>query len=337
MEKTVTIGLLAPAFMPLTGYEETARDLGLRLAVVTPQKIRWTTRQVDALIWQDNRWHNKVTSLPTSMYNRFYSPKQPFIDAIEKIIGRDKIFNHITRFDKWEMHTILENSLLRRYMPPTALYSSQSLQDYLKRYDSVILKPRLGHLGYQILLIQQDSSGYYLHHGSKYPVASYSNLQDLNKQLSQHLSTDYLIQQFIPFSTLDGRVFDVRALVQKGATGTWEVTGLISRIALKYSYVTNISVQVIPGEEALLKAFPNLDLLAPLVKASIKGAQIVEQSLGSLGEISVDFAFDEQGTMWIIELNGKPMKSIFKELNDPITLKKVYNTPLAYARYLATK
>lgn len=337
MNKIVPVGLLTPSFSPLTGYEKNAQALGIKLVVVVPSKIRWASGQVEALILQEEKWIKRITSLPKAFYNRFYGPKPPVVDALEKIIGKDQVFNHVTQFDKLKLHAIFENSALQEYMPSTSLFSPDTLQEYLEKYSAAILKPRYGHLGYQILLVRTDHNGYHLHHGSKHPTASFNNFQKLSLTLSKSLSSNCIIQKFIPFSTLNDRIFDVRALVQKDSTGTWQVSGLVSRVALSYSYITNISVAIIPGEEALKEAYPHTDYISLLRKISVKGAQIAEQSLGSLGEISVDFALDRQGKVWIIELNGKPTKAVFKKLDNGQILERVYQTPLEYARYLATK
>ena len=45
---------------------------------------------------------------------------------------------------------------------------------------------------------------------------------------------------------------------------------------------------------------------------------------------------DEQGRIWIIELNGKPMKSMFSALGDARLMKTVYERPLCYALHLCS-
>ena len=54
-----------------------------------------------------------------------------------------------------------------------------------------------------------------------------------------------------------------------------------------------------------------------------------------LGEICVDFALDEEGNLWIIEVNGKPDKNLFFYLKDEQLLKRLYSAPFKYAYFLA--
>ena len=336
MREQVTVGILTPFFAPQTGYESVANDLDVNLVVVTPERIRWKTGEVQSLIWNGGSWDSKVVPLPQAMYNRFYGPKPQVISALEKILGRNKVFNHVTHFDKWELYNILVNSSLRTCTPPTALYTPNTLASYLRKFKYAILKPRLGHLGYKVLLVSQDTQGYHLYQGSKYPVSSYVSFEDLTAKLKEAISPNFLVQRFIPLASLEGKIFDLRCLVQKDGQSSWTVTGLVSRVALSYSYITNISQAILPGEVVLEQAFPHSNLLAQIKEISIKGAQIAEQSLGSLGEISVDLGLDDRGQIWIIELNGKPMKGIFRELQDTNTIERIFQMPLAYARHLAT-
>lgn len=57
------------------------------------------------------------------------------------------------------------------------------------------------------------------------------------------------------------------------------------------------------------------EILRSLHEISVKTAQEAETHIGSLGELSVDFVLDEQSKLWIIELNGKPQKRIYNNLN----------------------
>ena len=70
---------------------------------------------------------------------------------------------------------------------------------------------------------------------------------------------------------------------------------------------------------------------------SIKAACLLEKQLGHLAELSVDFGLDHANKLWIIEINGKPDKQLYAELDDPKLMEQVYLTPLEYALYLPKK
>jgi D-alanine-D-alanine ligase-like ATP-grasp enzyme len=77
------------------------------------------------------------------------------------------------------------------------------------------------------------------------------------------------------------------------------------------------------------------EILQSLYKVSVKAAQEAETYMGSLGELSVDFVLDEHKKLWIIELNGKPQKSIYEDLKCFKDKKIIYSRPLEYAYYLS--
>ncbi|MNP78274.1 hypothetical protein D3C76_1758460 [compost metagenome] len=66
---------------------------------------------------------------------------------------------------------------------------------------------------------------------------------------------------------------------------------------------------------------------------SLRSAEIIEIDSGiHLCEVSVDLALDKEGHVWIIEVNGKPQKSLYDEIS--FQKKAVYSRPIEYARYL---
>ena len=117
-----------------------------------------------------------------------------------------------------------------------------------------------------------------------------------------------------------------------------ECNTTLSRVAVRNYFVTNVCRSIIPVEEAL--AHKQLDqgkLLEQLTQMSLQIAELLDKHLGLLGEISVDFALDEQNYPWIIEVNGMPSKELFLPLRNRKILKKAYQSPLEYAYSLATK
>jgi hypothetical protein len=57
--------------------------------------------------------------------------------------------------------------------------------------------------------------------------------------------------------------------------------------------------------------------------------------MGLLGEISVNFVLDKEMKLWIIELNGKPQKSIYKDIKNFKYEQLIYRRPLEYAYFLS--
>jgi len=77
------------------------------------------------------------------------------------------------------------------------------------------------------------------------------------------------------------------------------------------------------------------EILQSLNDISINTARIVEFDTGGLGELGIDFALDEERKLWIIEINGKPQKDIYKDLKGYQYKKLIYSRSIEYAYYLS--
>ena len=335
MEKKC-IGLLTPFFQPIPAYTRPAAELGAELAIITPRRIDWQEQRVEALLWDGSTWQQQTIPLPRAFYNRFYGPKPKVATRLEMLVGKNKVFNHITRFDKLAVHQALAESALQKHLPEAYPYEPERLLQLLAQRQQIILKPRTGQLGVGIYLLRKKGRQAVAHLGTISPIASFSSTEKLLAWLDDIAGDSWLLQEFIPLARLDGRAFDVRILVQKDGTGTWQATGALSRTALRYSYVTNLSHAILPAADVLRQAFPNRSLLPELEALSLAAAEAAEQAFGSLGEISVDFRLDQEGNIWIMELNGKPMKNLFRALGVPELVKTVYQQPLRYALHLCS-
>ena len=147
-----------------------------------------------------------------------------------------------------------------------------------------------------------------------------------------------IIQEYIDLAAVSNAPFDIRALVQKNGAGHWQVTAVTSRVAENNQYITNIYQQILLTEQLLRENnYPAEQILTQVEELSIKTAEVLEQALGHLGEICVDIGLDQNNKPWIIEVNGKPDKQIYEELNNPELINRVHLTPLEYAHYLNTQ
>lgn len=336
MSNKMKIGLLSPFFLPISGYEEAADQLNVDLVIVTPQRIDWKNHGVYGLVYNGQAWEEETVALPRSLYNRYYGPKPKIVSRIEAVIGKNKVFNHITRFDKWMIHQLLMASPLKGHLPVTAPYTPEDVVKYLERFKRLIVKPTSGRLGTKIYLVAEDQGVYYLYHGTRSPVRHFYLLEDLLSNVKSLVDEEFLLQQYVPLASIDGRIFDVRLLAQKNGHGVWQISGMLSRMALSYSYVTNVTQAILPVQEVLRRAFPYRYFIPRLTELGIMAAQTIEASVGSLGELSVDLGIDENGNIWIIELNAKPMKDTFRALGHDLLMQEIYLQPLLYARHLAT-
>ncbi len=335
MEKLPIIGLLGIRLMPLTGYQ-IASTLDMQILVFTPKSIHWSSQQATGLLWDGIRWNRVTCPIPRAIFNRLFTDKRDLVTRLSNIIGPNRIFNEITKFDKWDVYQALLNGDLNPHLPETHLYQPRQLLSFLQRYYQVILKPRQGRQGLNIYRIDAVDNEFYLYSNTEYPIYSFDSASDLIRYLEQRHLGKFIMQAYIPFAEVDNRVFDARLIVQKNDIGKWQVTANLSRIALSYSYITNLCHAMTSVEEVFRYASFNPDKLYPKIKKlALQTAITLEKSIGHLGELSVDFGVDKQGNPWIIEVNGKPDKSLFREVDKQL-YKAVQQAPLSYGRYLAT-
>jgi hypothetical protein len=126
--------------------------------------------------------------------------------------------------------------------------------------------------------------------------------------------------------------------VQKNKEGEWTVTNVVSRIAYQGCFNTSVCENVLLSEEVLQHLYPPEKVNAifrSIYDISLSAAEILEtKTKYHLGELSVDFALDNDENVWIIEVNGKPQKDLYDGIRKQY---RVYKRPLQYARYLSKR
>ncbi len=335
MNEKPLIGLLCRSLTPKSSYES-CEELPITLVKFTVKGINWKEKKIAGLVFENGQWRKEVTKFPQAVYNRRYTSSRKTTKALEKIIGKDKVFNTFTRFNKLKTFNILNQSELKDFLIPTYQYNSKVLLEKLAQERSIVIKPIRGTLGIKVYRIDAIDNEYKVYLETIYPRKTINNSKELINYIEKVVSPKkrLVIQPFISFATVEGRLFDMRMLVQKNRQGIWDVTADLSRVAYISRFITNAAYAIQPISEVLEDTEIDIAILTQLKEISIKTAKVLEGSLGSLGEISVDFSIDTSGKIIIIEVNGRPHKSLFEDLDDN-TVKKIYCTPLQYAAYLA--
>ena len=131
-----------------------------------------------------------------------------------------------------------------------------------------------------------------------------------------------LVQQGISAEPPDERRFprfDLRLLMQKNGQARWDLTGLAARVGQTSGPTTNLS----NGARAE-EAEPVLDVLygRPLRKeilrraeeASFAACSLLDTELGPIGEVGLDIVPDTAGLPWIIEINARPGRNVFRRI-----------------------
>jgi len=332
----ILMGLLLNRTQRLPYYQYLSRKYGLRLLVFSPADINWSRRSTTGLLLQRGAWYWGTYPLPAAIYNRCYPGEARLIARLEEVLGSGRIFNTATAFDKLQVHQILQKSgVLQRYLPPAQALGSESLEKLLCEGKKLVIKPRIGQSGRGVYLLEPAG-------GSVVVSSAYGITLPLpTEAFSAFLAVlaaeaGYIVQEYVEGAVVHGGLFDVRLVAQKGRQGEWEITGALSRAAQPDTFVTNY-YRALYAPAHLLRPLGEMGrrALSTMAELALISAGQLDGGLGHLGEICVDFMVDPQGKPWIIEVNGKPDKSLFHELGDEEMRERVYLTPLTYLKRLS--
>lgn len=253
--------------------------------------------------------------------------------------------------DKWESYTLLQqNPVLGGILPETRLLTGpEVLEEMVGRYGCAYLKPVRGSIGRGIARFTPAGPGELvcecLPSGEKGVRRRSVDRTRLARWLSSYPSRRRMIvQQGLPLAVFDGRVADVRALVQKDGTGRWQITGMGVRVGAPGLFTANLSTggQALRPEALLSRIHPGdpraqQRLAQQLAGLSLRICHAVEAATGSLGELGIDLGIDRSGRVWYIEQNSQPGRTIFARLGDHERSRLSYVRLLEYARFLAAQ
>jgi glutathione synthase/RimK-type ligase-like ATP-grasp enzyme len=206
----------------------------------------------------------------------------------------------------------------------------------LSRYDTVFVKPVFGSGGTGIASVQRWRGGYIVNSVGR-PRLRVSSLPGVISVLGG-LNRHYLIQQGLKLNYLKGSTFDIRAIVQKNGEGQWQVSGRAVRMGRRGKITSNLHTggraYTVPA--VLEHCFPQRaeEIGQELDNLAIRVAEVMTKHAGPLCDLGLDMGVDNEGKVWLIEVNSKPGRKVFLQMGDRESRKKVVRTLVEYAKYL---
>ena len=248
---------------------------------------------------------------------------------------------HATR-NKWLKYKFMRTKRLSPYLPKTRIMSKASFWNLLKKYRHVLIKPVKGSRGKGIIQVSSLGNDQFVIHfeNRKTKVRgkekTYQYLIKKIRSSKYRKPSKYIVQRRISRPTVNGRPFDIRAIVQRRRHQKfWAVTGKIAKVAGKGYIVSNISRSngmVMPLKKAIqkssLKHFSVRKIESKLNKVTILTARRLETFFTGHRIYGLDLALDKKGHVWIIEANLFPILSHFRKMKD----KTMYRRIMAYKK-----
>ncbi|WP_238403746.1 YheC/YheD family protein [Paenibacillus paridis] len=233
----------------------------------------------------------------------------------------------LIRRDKWLQYRILRNgSSLAARLPETQLLKKNALTKMLLQYQSVVLKPRNGSYGRDILFIKRNGASTYRIQNEKNVIT----MRDINTLLilfrKKSSSRGYIVQRRLQLALIQHKPFDIRIMAQrkKGSASTWKVTGSYAKVAAQGYLVTNVTSRTIPVLEALnLARIGGRSLLVEAERIALLAAKRLGERYPKLRQVGFDIGIDRKRRVWIIEGNYQPDLRPFRLLKDSSMHRKI--------------
>lgn len=324
--------------------------LGINVMVFSPEDVSHDRKKIYGLFYSSGRrrWLRKWSPFPDVIYDRCRNQATTRFYQLKQFRSKYPNLTYLNRplANKWGMYQILyQNETIRPHLPFTEKFTSfQQVNKLLKRKKVLYLKPSNGTGGRGIIRIRKVENNLVTVEGrdAGRRIIPYQRitLQQLNnKFISWPLRARYLIQQGIDLSIGDGRVHDYRLLMQKNGEGNWELTGCAGRIGPRKSITSNLhgGGTAISMDRLLERKFSSSrsgEIKQTIEQLGHNIAQYLEKKFGKLCELGLDIAVDPHRRVWLLEVNPKPSREVFRRINEKGTYRRAIMRPLQYALWV---
>lgn len=315
------------------------------------ESIDWERKLVNGLVRENGKWNTRMLPIPKIIYDRNVENncRTESIELRKRLGNEHRILNPMPKLAKWEtIIALTKNEKLLDIIPRTIPFKTHDdIENSLRLFSSVYLKPDALSKGKGIFKISKDSNNLYkteYRSPEENHIVNFKKLSDLNDLMKQYMDKGggYIIQQEIKKALFRGNPFDFRFLFQKDYKGTWQPSGVAGRIAAPNSIITSPrSGGRVEDFSVILKESFNEDistrggLYDGVVYYGREICRAIEEEFGTCLELGLDMTIDVNKRIWVIEVNGKPLKVSLKRLNNPEMISLCNRRPIEYAVYLS--
>ncbi|MBS4176696.1 YheC/YheD family protein [Lederbergia citrea] len=273
--------------------------------------IDFNSKKINGWVYEDGKWDQREIRFPDVVIN-ISSPKTKKQLVIQRQLKTSTIFTSYPVGNKMKVYEKIKkgDQFVHALIPSVKLNSGEEILSLLNTNSRVVIKPFTGHHGENVIFFEQGTDGTVIITDSLSKWMSNKNeLLTFVETLTDQQS--YLLQPFIECKTKAGLIYDFRIHVQKNGLGEWEVNLIYPRISGNNKLISNISSGGYRGELSsfLREEFDNRaseikELLETFgIQFSTHFDTLYEHSFDELG---IDVAIDQNGKLWIFEVNWRP-------------------------------
>lgn len=327
---------------------------GLQVFVFSPRRIDWTGERVDGYVYNRDTgiWERRNLPLPDLVYDRFfYIPGRQYALARAHVrrlrsLGRTR-FLGIGLPGKYHVHRLLSgDEKLRPHLPDLRKVTRlREIGDMLATYGDLVLKPQGGSQGRGVFRLTALGDGpvRFLAAGRNQQNGLFRREFETRRELAAWLAVRlkrraYIAEPYLELTTRSGEPYDLRAFVQKNRRGRWQWVGMAARVGRPGQLTSNLhgGGKAVDATALLEAQFGGkASAIARTVRTlGLRIARVLQERHGRLLEIGLDFGVDPSGTVWFLEANSRPGRSIFARIGDRAASKRAIWNPIHYACYL---
>ncbi len=301
-----------------------------------------------------DHWEQEILPLPNVIYDQIVSRRaERRQDTAER---RSKLSSLYERalfndgfLDKWQVHEWLQTDpRIKPLLPETIRYTTiAKAAQFIAAHDFVYCKPVHGSQGRGIIRIGKTPDGAYEYVVSRVKAEPLQGkagtpLEVLKPLRSRLQGQPYVMQRGIGLQQYNGRPFDIRIVLQRDGAGCWMRTKMFARVADAGRITSNLSSggAAMPVPAVLNDLYANKQQRGRLMNAIRRMSKQLPDALETAsgkqyGELGIDIGIDNKGSLWIIEVNSKPWKTVETNSGRQDLVDLAFARPMKYAVYLA--
>lgn len=329
-----------------------ARATGFsRIALFTPSAVDPLRKRIRGYVYTHRRWRHATFPFPSIVHDIGQYTDKKTIARVKRIK-----YNSSLRFtgygigNKAEVEQALkQHPLISQYLIPGILLDNpnDALDEtlvFLHECGRVMVKPLNGSKGKGIKRVSKEAEKVIIEENGKKPfVCTCDELKMIWRRWQRE--NRYIVQKWIDINWMNerhdsGSPSDIRVVVHKNGSGTWQLGGMGIRLGAEGNVTSNVYCggAILPFIPSLCTYFDEkqaFDLAARCEKLSLTVARHLETvRKRRLVELGIDLGVDKDGRLWLIEVNVKPGRKTIRRLYGWKRFDETIKAQVEYARYL---